>query len=255
MGRSWRYVLFFLLCLAIALVLHLPVQHPLHQVKIPDTVRVAGIDGTFFSGQAAQITLDRFPLNAVQYRFLPSCLLSLKVCYRIVYDRGELRVGYDLINGDAEISETRLDYPISDLMAYMPNPLIRPTGRLELSVEQMSVIQGKPASMNGRLLWRNLGVDDQDIRIDIGDLQLDFSGDLNGYEFTVSDVDASVDVTGDGSVRADGVYEVDIRISSETGIDPQVKQVLGVVAKSTGFNQYRIQQSGRLPPNLTRQLF
>ena len=109
--------------------------------------------------------------------------------------------------------------------------------------------------MAGRLLWRNLGIDDEGIKIDIGDLQLDFTGDPGGYEFTVSDIDATLDVEGDGIIRAGGEYELDIRIGSEIGIDPQVKQVLGVVAKTVGFNQYRVQQSGRLPPNLAQQLF
>ncbi len=255
MIRIWQYFMFFLVCLVIALVLNLPAQHLLQHARLPDSVRVAGIDGTLLRGQAAQITLDRFPLNQVQYRFLPSCLPTLKVCYRIAYDRGELRAGFDLVNGDTEISETRIDYPIADLMAFMPNALVRPVGRLELSVDELSVFEGKPAAMHGRLLWRNLGIDDQGIKFDIGDVQLDFTGDPNGYEFTVSDVDASLDVSGDGNILASGEYEIDIRIGSQTGIDPQVKQVLGLVAKNTGFNQYRVQQSGRLPPGLAQQLF
>ncbi len=46
-----------------------------------------------------------------------------------------------------------------------------------------------------------------------------------------------------------------MRIVTETGVDPNVRNVLGVVAKSEGYNRYRIQQSGRLSPQATRQLF
>lgn len=255
MVRIWHYFVFFLVCLVVALVLNLPAQHLLQHAQLPNTVRVAGIDGTLLSGRASQVTIERFPLDDVQYRFMPSCLPVLKLCYGIAYDRGELRAGFDLVNGDTEITDTRIDYPVADLMAYMPSPLVRPVGQLELSVSELSVLDGKPAAINGKLLWRNLGIDDEGIKLNIGDVQLEFSGNPSGYEFTVSDIDASLDVSGDGRIRAGGEYEVDIRIGSVKGMEPQVKQVLGVVAKNVGFNQYRLQQTGRLPPNLTQQLF
>ena len=129
MLRIWQYFLFFLVCLLIALALNLPARHLLQRTTLPDTVRVAGIDGTLLRGRAAQITIDRFPLYDVHYRFLPSCLPVLKLCYAIAFDRGELRAGFDLVNGDSEISQTRIDYPAADLMAYMSSPLLRPVGQ------------------------------------------------------------------------------------------------------------------------------
>ena len=60
---------------------------------------------------------------------------------------------------------------------------------------------------------------------------------------------------GRGTVDAKGVYEVDVRIEAESGIDPQVKSVLNMVAARTSVNKYRIEQKGRLPAQMTRQLF
>ena len=256
MVRIWQYLMFFLLCLVVALLLNLPVQHLLPHAQPPPGIQVAGIDGTLLQGRATRVSINRFPLDEVEYRYQPSCLPRLKLCYRFAYDRGELRAGYDLLNGDTEISETRIDYPVADLMQFVPNPLVRLVGRLELSVDELSYFEGKPAAMRGSLLWRNLGIDDEGIKLDIGDVMLDFDGNPGeGYDFTISDVDASLDVNGGGKILAGGAYEIDLRIGSDAGIDPQVKQVLGLVAKNVGNNQYRLQQQGRLPPNVTQQLF
>ena len=117
----------------------------------------------------------------------------------------------------------------------------------------MSMQQDKLLAVNGKLIWRNLGFDDDGSKIDIGDYQVDFSGDASAYDFTFSDLNAALDVSGDGSVSSAGVYEVDVRISAENGMVPQVKSILDLVAVRSSVNQYRIEQKGRLPANITRQ--
>ena len=116
------------------------------------------------------------------------------------------------------------------------------------------MVQGKPTALNGKLVWHNMGFDD-DVKINLGDYQIDFSGDPQKYDFKLSDLEASLEVAGTGDLKADGQYRVDIKIAAENGIDSYVKNVLDLVATKAGYNQYRFEQKGRLPPNLTRQLF
>ncbi len=255
MIKTWKFTLFFLLCLVIALLFNLPVQHLMQWVKLPQSIQVSGIDGTLISGKAREITINRFPLRNLRYRYMPSCIGLLKVCYRIEYDRGEIQAAYDLLNGDAEISNTRIDYAVPELMEHVPNQLVQPAGRLELTIDQLSYLEGRPANINGRLVWRDLGLDDEGIKINIGDYQVDFKGDSTRYEFVIKDLDASLDVKGDGEIKPGGLYKINIRIDGESGIDTNVKTVLGVVATSVGYNKYRVERSGRLPPHITRQLF
>jgi len=166
-----------------------------------------------------------------------------------------LRLAYDLLNGDTEVTNTEIDYPVSALLAHLPNPLVKPVGSLQLVIRELRLEQGKPVSLEGLLIWRNLGIDDSGIKLDIGDYQLEVSGKSPEYELTLSDLDASLDVKGGGVLSAGGVYKVDIAISSEQGIDSQVKTVLELIAKKTGHDKYHIQQSGRLPPHIASLLF
>ena len=256
MLKLWKFTLFFLLCLVVALLFNLPIQQVLPHVKLPATVQLTGIDGNLLNGRAEEVRINDFPIRGIQYRYLPSCIPSLKVCYHIDYDRGQLQVAYDVLNGDTEVSRSNIEYPVARLMAHAPTPaLVNPTGRLQLEIDDMSMQQDKLIAVTGKLIWRDLGLDDDGIKIDIGDYQVDFNGDANGYKFTFSDLNAALDVSGDGSISAEGIYQVDVRIAGETGIDPQVKSILNLVAARNGVNKYRIEQNGRLPANITRQLF
>ncbi len=255
MIKLWKFTLFFLLCLVIALLLNLPIQHVLPQVKLPDTVRLSGINGTVVRGTAEEISINNFPVRAVNYRYMPSCIPLLKVCYKIDYEQGELQVAYDILNGDTEVSKTLIEYQAAELVRHIPNSLVKPAGRLELKIDDLTLLEGKPAVVNGQLIWRDLGIDDDGIKVNVGDYQVDFSGNPQKYDFRIKDLDADLDVSGKGEISPDGQYMVDVRIASDDSIDPNVKNVLSLVAGELGYNKYRLERKGRLPPHITRQLF
>ena len=256
MFKPWKFVLFFLLCLMLALLINLPIQQVLAKVKLSDSVQLSGVDGTLFKGRIATVTANQFPLRGVRYRFLPSCLAVLKLCYLIDYDQGRIQLGYDVLNGDSEISNSRVKYPAADILGRLPMSLpIKPSGNVVLEIDDLSMHGKKLATVDGRLIWRSLGVDQGDIQINIGDYQVDFNGDASQYELDFSDLDAELDVSGDGSVTADGHYNIDVRVSAESSIDAQVRSVLELIGKRSSVNKYRIEQQGQLPPRMTRELF
>jgi general secretion pathway protein N len=257
MFKLWKFTLFFLLCLVVALVINLPVQQVLPYVKLPPSVRLAGIDGSLFSGSAAEVRINDFPLRGIRYRYMPSCLPMLKLCYHVDYDAGQVELAYDVLNGDTEVNRSRVEYPVAVLLAQLPTPaLVKPTGRLQLELDELSMLQDKLVTVSGKLIWRDLGLDDASGNVNIGDYQVDFSSDAEGFNFTFSDLDAALDLSGDGSISTAGLYEVDVRIATQAGLDSQVKSILNLVAVRSGSsaNQYRIEQKGRLPANITRQL-
>ncbi len=255
MKKAWKYLLFFLLCLAIALLLNLPIRQVLPHIKLPNTVRHAGVSGTVVHGKAREVNLNQFPLRDVSYRFKPSCIALLKLCYQVDYAQGVSEIAYDLLNGDTEVSQARVEYPAAELARFIPNMIVQPEGRLELIVDDMAIVAGKPAAMTGKLIWRDLGMQSDEATLNIGDYQVDFSGNQQQYDFKLSDLDASLDVNGKGDINAGGEYRVDIKISSASTIDPRVKNVLDLFATTVSYNNYRLEKTGRLPPNITRQLF
>ena len=87
MFRVWKYTLFFLLCLVVALLFNLPIAQVLPYVKLPGSVQVSGVDGNVLKGSAAEVSVNDFPIRGIRYSYQPSCIPLLKVCYRIDYDQ------------------------------------------------------------------------------------------------------------------------------------------------------------------------
>jgi hypothetical protein len=255
MIKIWKFTLFFLLCLVVALLFNLPISQVLPRVKLPTSLQVSGIDGTLLRGTAVEVRVNDFPIRGIRYRYLPSCIPLLKICYRIDYDQGQVQVAYDLLNGDTEISKTRLEYPVSQLLALVPNALVRPVGRLQLQLDDLTMVGEKLVTAKGQLIWRDLGLDDEGIKIDIGDYQVDFTGNPQQYDFSVRDLKAALEVGGDGKIDSSGSYEVDVKITGRSDIEPQVKSVLNLIAARSSVNKYRIEKKGSLPAEITRQLF
>ena len=83
MLKLWKFALFFLLCLVVALLINLPIQQVLPYVKLPPTVQLAGIDGNLLKGTAEAVRINDFPFRGIQYRYRPSCIPLLKVCYAL----------------------------------------------------------------------------------------------------------------------------------------------------------------------------
>lgn len=253
--KPWKFALFFLICLAIALLINLPVRQVLPHLQLPDRIRLAGVDGTVFRGKADQVSIEAFPLQEVDYRFQPSCIPLLKICYRIDYRQGSVQVAYDWLNGDTEINGARLEYPAAEIMRHVPNLLVQPTGRLELILDEMEIVGNRPAALSGKLIWRELGIDDGGTRLDIGDYAVEFEGDVDQYRFKLADLEGDLDVDGEGEVSADGQYRVDIRIMTGDRVDSRVRSVLDLAAQKISYNSYRIDQTGRLPNQVHARLF
>lgn len=254
-GKLWKFTLFFLLCLVIALLFNLPIQQLLPYLKLPETVRLAGIDGTIVSGKAREIVVDGFPLRDIEYHYMPSCIPLLKICYRIDYSQGKVQAAYDLLNGDTEVANARIQYPVTELTRHLPNLIVQPVGHIELEIDELNIVEGRPLALSGKLIWRDFGLDDDGIKLIVGDYQADFTGDPQKYEFKLKDLSGELDVKGKGRIDAGGAYDVEIRIVAAGDIEPQVRQVLGIVANNVSFNNYLVEQTGRLPPSVTRQLF
>jgi len=224
-------------------------------VRLPDTVQLTAVDGTIVKGKAREIRVNEFPFRDVEYRYQPSCIPLLKVCYRIDYRKGSLRVAYDLLNGDTEMNHLRIAYDAGEVAPYVANLPVNPTGRIELQVDDMSIVSGRPTAVAGKLVWRDMGIDNDGVRVNIGDYELVFDGNPQAYDFKLNDLGATLDVDGEGKVSSDGQYQVDIRILTDPNLESHVRSVLNLTAKKAGPNNYRIEQRGRLPANIRRQIF
>ena len=255
MLKAWKYVVFFVLCLAVGLALTMPAQHLLPYLNLPKSVRVSAMQGTLVEGRAAQVEFDGTLLREVEYRFLPSCLVSFRVCYDIDYSQGKGQAGYGILDGNIEITDARVEYPAADFARRIPNLIVQLIGRLEVSIDSLAIVAGKPTAVNGNVVWRGLGVDDGVKQLVIGDYAVDIAGGPEGYDLKISDLAGNLEIDGEGRLEADGQYRLDVRVVGKENIEPQIRTLLDLAGNKVSQDHYRIEQSGRLPASLSARIF
>jgi len=240
----WKPALFFLVCLVIALLINMPVNQLLAQVSIPDKVKISRLQGTVFKGQAGELVVNQFPLRQLEYQADLSCLLTASLCYRIDFEDGTAMLSFNPVSKAIEITGFEADIPMQRLAAMSNQLLVSPSGSLKLKTDNLVIRQGKLVDVGGTVIWKNAGIVGEDF--DLGDYQLEFERGIDLYEFTLKDNDGMLDIDGKGILASDGKYTINIDIRGQAGLDSRIKNVLELVARKKGLNQYLIHRSGQL---------
>ncbi len=240
----WKPVLFFLVCLVIALLINMPVNQLLAQVSVPDNIKISRLQGTLFKGQAGELVVNQFPLRQVAYQADLSCLLTARFCYRIGFEDGTAILSFNPISQAIQITGFEADIPMQSLAAMSNQLLVSPSGSLVLKTDNLEIRQGKVTDISGTAIWKNAGIVGEEF--DLGDYQLEIERGIDLYQFMLKDNDAMLDIDGKGILASDGKYTININIRGQAGLDSRIKNVLELIARKKGLNQYLIHRTGQL---------
>jgi hypothetical protein len=243
---------FFIVCLAIALVFNMPLVHVLAEVKLPANVRISNFNGTLIKGRIDVLEVNNLQATGVHYRHDPRCIFSLEWCYNLVFDQGEVSASANALDQTVTLTDSKLAYPVSEVVTMFPALLVKPTGDVELIIDQLTINQNQVLLESGALIWRNAGVEGESV--DLGEYRLDAVLSNEAYDFTVTDNDALLKIDGKGQLKSNGQYNLDVSIESEPGLQNSIKTALEFVAKKRGLNQYSVSQSGRISQRMIAQL-
>jgi hypothetical protein len=252
MKKISKPTLFFIFCLAIFLIINLPVALILKQVILPNDLKLYGVKGQVTSGHITVAYANNFPVRDINYEAGLSCLLTLQVCYQVNYQNGKANISFNPFTHNTVIEQLDVEYSMVELAPLMNQLLFKPTGELKLKFNQINIKQSKISNINGLAIWSNAGVAGEDINL--GDYQLDVDREDNSYRFKLTDRQAILDIDGTGRLKSNGEYLLDIKILADSGLDNNIKSMLTLAAKKKGLNEYTIYRQGLLPPQLANQL-
>ena len=131
---------------------------------------------------------------------------------------------------------------MSSLSGLSNQLLVKPTGSLNLSSDKLIFIQGKLVDIDAIAIWKNAGIEGDDINL--GDYQLNIKRDTGQYQINLIDKQAVLEVEGEGELKSDGRYSLNINISAKSGLEARIKSALEFVASKKSLRQYNIQRSG-----------
>jgi hypothetical protein len=240
----WRPALFFLVCLAIALLINTPARLVLNQLQTPDNLKISRLQGTLFSGEVGELRIGQLPINQLVYRIDLSCLLTAAVCYQLAFEDGMVRIAFQPISQTISLSEVDAEFPVQQLAALGNQLLVRPSGSLRIESDVITMRQGKLVEIEALATWTAAGIIGEDFNL--GDYQLEITKNAGLYRPILQDNDAVLDIDGEGKLSSDGNYSININIQARAGLDSRIKNALELVAQKKGLNQYFVRRSGQL---------
>lgn len=236
--------------LAMLLFVYLVVSAParlLHLVVPGEQLLMQGMTGTVWHGSASSVQL-RLPqgflhLGAVQWSLQPLSLLLLAPHLTLRSDWGNQTLAGELVlRGRRDLDVLGLEGQVAaDLLRHFAPVAL--DGMFNLQLAELQLRNGLLYSTEGRLVWQGAGWKSPRGLVPLGTYALDFQQSpgeaLRGQVITLS---GPLQASGDLKLQ-DRHYEVDILLGSEESLDPQLQDMLSLIAAGEGAD-YRIYVEG-----------
>lgn len=252
-SRGAWFSLLFLIVLLIGLVINMPVQQVLNRISLPGTIYLGDVEGSFTLGSIGSIQVQGVEFKNVDYRFLPSCLVRLSACYRLNADDGSLFVSVEanLLSREIQFTDSRIELD-SDVLAQIPQLLIRPKGYFILQAQQLTLYNSRISELELNLDWLDAGIQ--------GEEQV-----LGAYSARIQRLPEKINIKLedkqallklDGSIDVDwkGAYDISLKLQSQRGLNPSIQNALDLFGQKSGLNQSSIQKKGKLQANQLKYL-
>jgi general secretion pathway protein N len=220
--------------------------------RLPENIRISGVDGTFWNGSVHSVNINRLQFSAAQWDLNPLGLLMGQLSIRV-----KARVAGGDVNIDSTISLsgtiTLRDLEATGLIMPIAAEFNLPVtgGQYQVQISELSIADGWPTSFVGS------------VRVD--DVPLNIMGDPNGpkgsyaVEFdaetvpedgrligTLSDDGGLLEVGGNIVLTPPNNYELQAKLKARRGAPADITSALKLVGPAGSDGRREISLAGTL---------
>ena len=248
-SRSKKWViLLFLMSLLLSLAVNIPIRQVLRYVQIPDKIQLQGLNGSFIKASIDRVSYQGYELTGVDIELAPVCLLHLSVCYGIKSDDYELDalVNAGVLTQSLSLKESKVvfDESIFDSNTQL---LVKPKGEFAISIEDVTFQDEYFSNIKLTVNWVDAGIKGE--KQILGNYIADVTSEESGLLINLKDQDSLLSATGSISLNGKGEYSTKISLGSKQGLNPSIKNAIGLFAKQNGLDRYTFNKKGKLPAN------
>ena len=219
--------------LLLATVAQLPAYQAYRWFGINEHLRLSGLSGTVWQGQAAKLSVGGYPLGALKWRLHPAELLVLRLTVDLEVNGSDgsasALVTRPISGVTTELSGLGITLPASWLQLVLQEPFFQFQGRIEMQFQKLNLAEdGSINVLLGRMHWRQAAVAGNIVTA-LGDLTIDWHGEAGVLVGEMSDNGGPLDLAGSVTV-ADGRYQVAARLAARTDNQP-LRQALNVLGR------------------------
>ncbi|MFA5937880.1 MAG: type II secretion system protein N [Sinimarinibacterium sp.] len=217
----------------------------------PDApVRLYGIDGSMFAGTALQIS--RGPqtlLRQLRWTAKPGALLLGRVAYHVKTDAaptlldGTVATGW----GGTRFSELKASGELRAVAAMFGQVFVPLSGQVGLQMDHLRIADDWPVQAEGDIRLIGLAWTLGREPVPFGDYRVQITTGAADIVASVSTLAGVVDVSGEGRVKPDRSYELDLKLRPRSDAPAMVTNLLRQLGSPDSQGNYRLRRAGAAP--------
>lgn len=244
------YILTFVIAYLVLLLATLPANLFSSMVNDNTPVRLQGVSGTLWNGQALLISAPgNITLEKTRWSFAPLALLSGRLAFdietRLLDNTIRARAGSSLL-GTVFVSELSARLPASTVAELAAIPLAQLDGIFDIEIHDASWQAGEPPLASGRIDWKNASVSVTETA-SLGNVSIVLSeSEKDMLQAAISNQGGDIKISGSAELLPDNRYQLDIRLKPLAGASDSIRQSLAMFAKRQANGDFLLKNSGSL---------
>ncbi len=217
-----------------------------YQWFAPDTISVAGINGSIWSGQARAASVRGIYVRDLRWRFRPFSLFTGKLAYVVEASPAsgfvDALVGVGL-SGQITLTDVKASLPLQALQRAVEVPGLR--GKVNLQFERIVLDGDLPVAADGVLEVADLTVP-LVYRSSIGGYRAEFFTQEAGVMASIEDTDGVIDLAGSLQLSSDRSYRFIAQLAAKSNTPESVRQQMQFLGSANERGQHELRLEGQL---------
>ena len=189
------------------------------------SLHLYGIEGSLWSGQAAQADFRQRNLGPLKWELLAHKLLlgRLELVLHTQSDTSRINLAISrALTGTVRIRQLDGAVPLAELPGLASFGPVKTQGLLNMDLRDVTVKNGFITGGVGRMIWRGAGIAAPQPVV-LGDFEMNFSSDASGVKGVLRDSGGPLQAQGTLLLKADGAYQFTGTLAAR---DPQLAEGL-----------------------------
>lgn len=226
MKPAIRYAVAVAVAYVFFLIATLPASHAYGFFKDRvGSLHLYGIEGTLWSGHAAQADFRQRDLGQLRWELLARKLLLGQLELVLQAQSNTNRINLTIsraLTGKVRIRQLDAAVPLAELPGLASIGPVKTQGLLNMDLRDVTVDDGIVTGGSGRMTWRGAGFAAPQ-PVALGDFELDFSSDAGGVKGVLRDSGGPLQAQGTLLLKADASYQFTGALAAR---DPQLAEGL-----------------------------